>query len=75
MRVPDSDLRMLVREAIARHVPTGAESGPGPTQSDLPGTFSSHSRFLLVPGGGDGPCLIEPTVRCNHCGYCQTYGH
>ena len=22
-----------------------------------------------------GPCLIEPSVRCNHCGFCQSYGH
>ena len=26
-------------------------------------------------GDADGACLIEPAVRCNHCGYCQSYGH
>jgi hypothetical protein len=23
----------------------------------------------------DGMCVIEPRVRCNHCGFCQSYGH
>ena len=30
---------------------------------------------LARGGDGDGACLIEPAVRCNHCGYCQSYGH
>jgi hypothetical protein len=33
-------------------------------------------RLPLASGGDDdGACLIEPSVRCNHCGYCQSYGH
>jgi len=41
---------------------------------------ASHGR-LPVRGGGpgtdgeDGACVIEPAVRCTHCGYCQSYGH
>jgi len=32
--------------------------------------------FILPAGSdGDGPCLIEPAVMCNHCGYCKSYGH
>ena len=23
----------------------------------------------------DGSCVIEPNVRCNHCGYCLSHGH
>ena len=23
----------------------------------------------------DGPCIIEPAVMCNHCGYCKSMGH
>jgi len=30
---------------------------------------------LPVGSDGDGPCLIEPAVTCNHCGYCKSYGH
>ena len=37
---------------------------------------ASHALLPLVRGGdGDGACLIEPAVRCNHCGYCLSYGH
>jgi hypothetical protein len=36
---------------------------------------ASHGRFLLRSGDEDGACVIEPTVRCNHCGYCLSYGH
>ena len=37
----------------------------------------SHN-FLAVLAGSevdDGMCVIEPRVRCNHCGFCQSYGH
>ena len=36
----------------------------------------ASSASLFAPGsvGMDGPCLIEPTVPCNHCGYCQSHG-
>ena len=40
------------------------------------GMHASHSRLsFLRSGDDDGQCLIEPAVRCNHCGYCQSYGH
>jgi hypothetical protein len=29
----------------------------------------------VAGGDADGACLIEPAVRCTHCGYCQSYGH
>jgi hypothetical protein len=69
----EAELRDLVRESIARHMQEKAELLPaGP-----PVRFhSSHGVFPLASGGeGDGACLIEPTVRCNHCHYCQSYGH
>jgi hypothetical protein len=41
--------------------------------------FSHPSHILLkvVPGSEaeDGMCVIEPSVRCTHCGFCQSYGH
>jgi len=58
----------------ARYVP-GTYLVPGPDGLGEPG----RAAFALLPlargGDGDGACLIEPTVRCNHCGYCQSYGH
>jgi hypothetical protein len=33
--------------------------------------------MITVPAGadGDGLCIIEPAVACNHCGYCKSLGH
>jgi len=73
----EAELRMIVRDAIARH----AGSGPAPQSSPLasvdarlPRQHSSHAMFAL-PVGADGACVIEPAVMCNHCGYCKSYGH
>ena len=70
MDVSDGDLRTLVREAIARHL------GPPPVSPQSTQSFRAHPSHGLLPILGDqsGACLIEPTVRCNHCGYCQSYG-
>jgi hypothetical protein len=36
----------------------------------------SFGKFLVPPGDDEGgACIIEPTVHCNHCGFCQSYGH
>ena len=77
----DQELREMVREAIARHVAPDADRrtwGPasaGPAAG--PGTIhASHGTFaILRSGDADGMCVIEPSVRCNHCGYCLSYGH
>jgi hypothetical protein len=71
----EDQLRALVRDAVARHL----EGAPGPFQppsAAQPLVFSSHAshfRYTLPESGG--PCLIEPAVQCNHCGYCQSHGH
>jgi hypothetical protein len=65
-------LRALVRQTVARHL-QGTETPPADPR---PMTFVghvSHVRYVLPET--DGPCLIEPTVHCNHCGYCQSHGH
>ena len=67
---------MIVRQAIARN--EGAFAGRA-SQSPLMAATKSHPshRRCELPAGADtdGPCLIEPAVRCNHCGYCLSYGH
>jgi hypothetical protein len=66
-------LRALVRDAVARHLGTGEDAG---TDRPVPVRFASHAshfRYALPPSGG--PCLIEPAVQCNHCGYCESHGH
>jgi hypothetical protein len=69
----DDELRAIVRETLAR-----MESGTAPRQPDATRLFQftshpSHYQYALPPS--DGPCLIEPAVPCNHCGYCQSHGH
>jgi hypothetical protein len=75
MEVSDQELRDLVRDAIARHTVRPALSEAlDVTRAESKG-HASHGRFLLLAPTPDGQCVIEPAVRCNHCGYCQSYGH
>ena len=73
MEISDEELRALVRESVARHL----RSDPA-VHSAAPSS-RGHASHILLPltrgGDGDGACLIEPSVRCNHCGYCLSYGH
>jgi len=62
----------MVRESIARL--TGA--APRPPDRATFARDASHQLLPLARGGDlDGSCLIEPSVHCNHCGYCLSYGH
>ena len=65
-------LRVLIREAVARRLATG-DSGRHEHQPLSFAAHPSHHRYTLPPS--DGPCVIEPGVRCNHCGYCESHGH
>ena len=73
----EDSLRLLVREAIARRLQgdqTSSSDSSGPeTRPMTVAGHVSHVRYVLPET--DGPCLIEPTVHCNHCGYCQSHGH
>ena len=70
----DQQLRELVRDAVARHLHQDAAVAPGTLESA--GGRPSHALLPLLRGGdSDGACLIEPAVRCTHCGYCQSYGY
>ena len=69
----DDELRAIVRDVVARRTRPEVDV-------DLDrAVVRSHASHVLLPlargGDGDGACLIEPTVRCNHCGYCLSYGH
>ncbi len=81
----EQELRTLVREAIAR-AGAGAPSGFVDASLDagrnvigqpaLMRQHASHGLFTVPTGAdADGPCVIEPAVACNHCGYCKSYGH
>lgn len=81
MALTDHELRGLVRDAIARAQARPAAGAGRLAEFDiLPTTttvdpHASQTLFVLPRGDDTGACLIEPTVRCNHCGYCQTFGH
>ena len=66
-------VRAMIRDAVARRL--GQESEPVVPASAgvIAATDLSHGRYPLPPSGG--PCLIEPGVACNHCGYCESHGH
>lgn len=83
----EQQVRALVRQAIARHLGPAALAAPAPVAASplhpappLPPPAAtdaviSHARFHLVRPPGEVECLIEPAVPCNHCGFCQCYGH
>jgi len=70
----DDALRALVREAIARiEARSAPPSQPDPAVLASAAAHPSRYQYNLTPT--DGPCLIEPGVQCNHCGYCLSHGH
>jgi hypothetical protein len=72
--VNEEALRSLVRETIVRLDTRSAHSSvPDAAPLAPSAAHPSNYRYHLTPT--DGPCLIEPAVPCNHCGYCQTHGH
>jgi hypothetical protein len=74
--ISEQELRALVRDSIARHAVAAGGAQLLPPAVTAGRAHPSHMRFLLPAGGdGDGMCVIEPAVRCTHCGYCQSYGH
>ena len=71
----DDELRAMVRQAIAR-VQSGHPSHLLHQSHPLHLSHPSHLTFTVPSGAdADGPCIIEPAVMCNHCGYCKSMGH
>jgi len=66
-------LRALVRDTIARMDPGTLPPRPEASRSLQFASHPSHYQYGLPPS--EGPCIIEPAVACNHCGYCQSHGH
>lgn len=81
----DDQLRALVRDAVARHLGV-RPSGPLPVLREAslaspvgPHTspwsaHPSHYQYVTLVSSSDA-CVIEPTVGCDHCGYCKSHGH
>jgi hypothetical protein len=74
--VTDEQLRALVRETIARHVDRQVPTDQTALAASFDRRHASQWLFTLTEvSDDDGACLIEPAVRCNHCGYCLSFGH
>lgn len=87
----EDQLRALVREIVEERLSISVgrvppEADPpkpeerGQTALWSPGAaerpHASHQRLRVAAGAeAGGACLIEPAVRCNLCGYCQSLGH
>ena len=79
----EEELRALIRDAIQRHLGTArpesdfARELPGELRRDAGAEQVSlaFGQYRLERAAGDTMCLIEPAVRCNHCGFCKCHGH
>jgi hypothetical protein len=73
--VNEEAIRAIVREVLATHLTVPRVQPPDATAIPL-AWHASHARHRVLSGEeAAGPCFIEPAVRCNHCGYCQSHGH
>ena len=77
----DDELRKLVRDAIQRHLGGTPGRDAVATHTHASGAeppwraHASFGKFLVLRNDDTGACMIEPGVQCNHCGFCQSYGH
>jgi len=80
----EHELRLMVREAVARHLGGAAPSPhlpiaplPHCPTASFPDSHSSHASHVLHVGlvNVTDACVIEPAVACDHCGYCKSHGH
>jgi hypothetical protein len=69
----EQELRALVRDAIARQMGQAPSVQPEMVSVMFLRGHASHGQFELPAPGSE--CIIEPSVTCNHCGYCKSYGH
>ena len=73
MNISEQELRAMIRDAVSRVAPPDPAPRPLPAANVL---HVSHGLIHVSSGGDDdGRCIIEPSVACTHCGYCQSLGH
>ena len=67
----DEEIRTVVRQVLAAR---GVARTPTPplAAASHPSTLRLHMVLPTEPGS---PCVIEPAVTCNNCGYCLAQGH
>ena len=67
--IPESQLRMIVREVIDRHIGRDPKFVQVPVVSSYAGL--SFTRFHLNGSGSEVPCLIESSVRFGQFSNCR----
>jgi len=71
----DQELRALVRDAVVRHMGPATVAARNPANvAQQTGLHPSHAIYLSVVNIDDA-CVIQPSVPCDHCGYCKSHGH
>jgi hypothetical protein len=75
----DDELRLLIRAAIQRNIGSAPAPAPNPAQElrreERPEVALSFAQYQIARPAGETECLIEPSVQCNHCGFCKCHGH
>jgi hypothetical protein len=71
--VNEDELRALVRAAIQKHMSAAVPNHRENLRENA--LLISFNQYTLERANDDTACLIEPAVRCNHCGFCQCHGH
>lgn len=84
----DDELRALIRAAIQKNL--GSVDPASDFAREIPGELRrdaafgrtadsavsiSFGQYRLERAAGETECLIEPSVQCNHCGFCKCHGH
>lgn len=83
-------VRQAIHKQLGSGSSSGAGSGSGSGSGSVPssgsgaaflvpsavglGSHASHAIYMQVVND-TGACVIEPSVPCNHCGYCKSHGH
>ncbi|MNC98576.1 hypothetical protein D3C83_165870 [compost metagenome] len=69
----EQEVRAIVRAAVARHLQTDTASAPsiGPLPRWPTASFALYEGLVAV----SDDCVIEPAVKCDHCGYCKSQGY
>lgn len=68
----EDEIRAVIRQVLAAKglAPGGAAHVPVSHQ-----TASAARLGMVAPTPAGSPCVIEPAVACNQCGYCVSLGH
>ena len=68
----EDEIRAVIRQVLAAKGLHPAAAAPARSSQQPP----TGARFgMLAPTPLGSPCVIEPAVGCNQCGYCVSLGH